>query len=85
MRRDIFTEEHELFRSQFRRFAEKEIAPKIADWNARGMSDRETWRRIGEEGFLGASAPAEYGGAGARLPLRRDRHGGAGAACARTA
>ena len=28
MRRDIFTEEHELFRSQFRRFAEKEIAPE---------------------------------------------------------
>jgi len=64
MRRDIFTPEHELFREQFRRFAEKEIAPKVETWNARGMSDRETWRRAGAEGFLGASAPVEYGGAG---------------------
>ena len=65
MRRDIFTDEHELFRDQFRRFAEAEIAPKIADWNQRGMSDRESWKRCGEEGFLGPNAPEEYGGAGA--------------------
>lgn len=64
MRRDLFGDEHELFRSQFRRFAEKEIAPKIAVWNERGMSDRETWRRLGDEGFLGVSAPEAYGGAG---------------------
>ena len=64
MRRDIFSEEHELFRQQFRRFAEKEIEPKVAGWNARGMSDRETWRRAGAAGFLGASASVEYGGAG---------------------
>jgi acyl-CoA dehydrogenase len=64
MRRDFFSEEHELFRSQFRRFAEKEIAPKVPLWNECGMSDRETWRRCGEEGFLGASAPEAYGGAG---------------------
>ncbi len=64
MRRDIFTEEHELFREQFRRFAEKEITPKVAEWNARGTSDRDTWRRAGEAGFLGANAPVEYGGAG---------------------
>ena len=65
MHRDIFTEEHNQFREQFRRFAEREIAPKIEEWNARGMSDRETWRRAGAEGFLGACAPVEYGGAGA--------------------
>jgi acyl-CoA dehydrogenase len=64
MRRDLFSEEHELFRSQFRRFAEKEIAPRIPIWNEKGMSDRETWRRCGEEGFLGVSAPEAYGGAG---------------------
>jgi acyl-CoA dehydrogenase len=65
MRRDIFSQEHELFRAQFRRFAEKEIEPKIAGWNTRGMSDRETWRRCGEEGFLGTNQPEAYGGAGA--------------------
>jgi acyl-CoA dehydrogenase len=64
MKREIFTAEHELFREQFRRFAQREIEPKIAGWNARGMSDRETWQRLGEAGFLGAAAPADYGGAG---------------------
>jgi len=65
MQRDIFSEEHELLRDQFRRFAQKEIEPKIAHWNAERMSDRASWRRMGEEGFLGACAPEEYGGAGA--------------------
>ena len=64
MRRDIFTEEHELFRAQVRRFAEREIEPRVAEWNRNGSTDRAIWRRLGEEGFLGCSAPAEYGGAG---------------------
>lgn len=65
MRRDIFTEEHEIFRTQVRRFVENELVPKIPEWNSAGMSDRESWRKMGEAGFLGANAPAEYGGAGA--------------------
>ncbi|MGH9885059.1 MAG: acyl-CoA dehydrogenase family protein, partial [bacterium] len=62
MKRDIFSDEHELFREQFKRFAKSEIEPKIATWNEKGMSDRETWRRMGEEGFFGGDAPEEYGG-----------------------
>jgi acyl-CoA dehydrogenase len=65
MKRDIFSDEHELFRTQVRRFAESELEPKVAGWNERGMSDRESWKRCGEEGFLGPNAPEEYGGAGA--------------------
>jgi len=65
MRRDVFTEEHELYRQQVRRFVEKEIAPRVEHWNARGTSDRESWKRAGAEGFLGVCAPMEYGGAGA--------------------
>ncbi len=65
MRRDIFSEEHEMFRTQVRRFVENELVPKIESWNRNGMSDRESWRKMGEAGFLGANAPAEYGGAGA--------------------
>jgi acyl-CoA dehydrogenase len=64
MRRDIFTEEHELFRTQVRRLVETEIVPKIPQWNRDGMSDRESWRKLGAAGFLGANAPAEYGGGG---------------------
>ena len=65
MRRDIFSEEHEMFRAQVRRFVENELVPKIECWNRNGRSDRESWRKMGEAGFLGANAPAEYGGAGA--------------------
>ena len=64
MRREIFSEEHEEFRRQVRRFAEREIEPRVADWNERGMVDRAIWRRLGEEGLLGANQPVEYGGAG---------------------
>jgi acyl-CoA dehydrogenase len=64
MKRDIFSEEHELFREQFKRFAKAEIEPKITAWNEKGMSDRESWRRMGEEGFFGGDAPEAYGGAG---------------------
>ena len=64
MRRDIFTEEHEMFRTQVRRLIETEIEPKIPQWSRDGMSDRESWRKLGAAGFLGANAPAEYGGGG---------------------
>ncbi|MGI9430700.1 MAG: acyl-CoA dehydrogenase family protein [Myxococcota bacterium] len=65
MQRDVFGEEHELFRTQVRRFVEEEVAPRVLEWNEKGMSDREIWRRAGEEGFLGPNAPEAYGGAGA--------------------
>ena len=64
MRRDIFSDEHELFRSEFRRFAEAEIEPRVDAWNRNGITDRETWRKVGQAGYLGANAPEEYGGAG---------------------
>ncbi len=65
MRRTIFSDEHDLFRSEFRRFAEAEIVPHLEAWNDAGISDRAAWRKMGEAGFLGANQPEEYGGAGA--------------------
>ncbi|MFP6663456.1 MAG: acyl-CoA dehydrogenase family protein [Deltaproteobacteria bacterium] len=64
MNREIFTEDHEIFREAFRRFAAKEIAPKIAGWNEAGITDRESWRAVGAAGFLGAAVPEAYGGSG---------------------
>ena len=64
MRRDVFGEEHELFRRQFRRFAESELAPKVAQWNSDGVTDRETWLRMGEAGYLGVNVSEAYGGGG---------------------
>jgi acyl-CoA dehydrogenase len=65
MRRTIFSDEHDLFRSEFRRFAEAEIVPHLEAWNEAGISDRGAWQKMGAAGFLGANQPEEYGGAGA--------------------
>jgi acyl-CoA dehydrogenase len=64
MKREVYSPEHELFRAEFRRFAKTEIEPKIAEWNARGISDRDSWRRMGAAGYLGAAMPERYGGGG---------------------
>jgi acyl-CoA dehydrogenase len=64
MQREIFSPEHTLFRDQFKRFVREQIEPHILDWNAHGQSDRAAWRRMGEAGYLGASAPVEFGGGG---------------------
>jgi acyl-CoA dehydrogenase len=64
MKRDSFSPDHELFRDQFKRFVRAEVVPHIEDWNARGQTDRETWKKMGEAGYLGASFPPEHGGGG---------------------
>jgi len=64
MQREIFSEEHELFRREFRRFAAAEIEPHLERWNAAGISDRSAWQRMGEQGFLGPAMPERYGGGG---------------------
>jgi acyl-CoA dehydrogenase len=64
MRREIFSAEHDMFREQVRRLVNTEIEPKVAEWNRNGISDRQSWRRLGAAGFLGANAPEEYGGGG---------------------
>ncbi len=64
MRRQIFSDEHDHFRAEFRRFVEAEIEPRVEEWNRAGTTDKATWKLCGEQGFLGASAPEEYGGGG---------------------
>ena len=67
MKRTIFSEEHDLFRSEFRRFAEAELLPHNEEWLEAGISPRWAWEKMGENGFLGANQPEEYGGAGGDL------------------
>jgi acyl-CoA dehydrogenase len=65
IRRDIFSEEHDLFRATVRRFVETEIMPFHAEWEAAGMVPKSAWKRAGELGLLCCNIPEEYGGAGA--------------------
>jgi hypothetical protein len=43
MRREVFNEDHEVFRAEFRRFAESELAPKVEKWNADGVTETHDW------------------------------------------
>jgi len=65
LQREIFTEDHEIFRRSMRKFLEEELAPHHEKWEAQGYVDREAWLRAGELGFLCMSMPEEYGGSGA--------------------
>ncbi|MGY6523306.1 MAG: acyl-CoA dehydrogenase family protein [Mongoliitalea sp.] len=62
--RMIFTEEHELFRQSVRDFISKEITPNNAEWEKNKMVSRESWKKLGENGFLCMQAPEEFGGLG---------------------
>jgi acyl-CoA dehydrogenase len=64
MTRSLFEEEHELFREQVRRFAEREVAPHFRDWEKAGITPKEFWRKAGEAGVLCTTIPTEYGGGG---------------------
>jgi acyl-CoA dehydrogenase len=62
--RNVYREDHEIFRSSVRRFLERECVPRQTAWDKAGQVDRETWLKAGKEGLLCLSLPAEYGGAG---------------------
>ena len=52
----------ELFRDNFRRFLQEEIAPYYEAWEKAGLMPREVWSKLGENGFLCVDMPEEYGG-----------------------
>ncbi|MCC5580140.1 acyl-CoA dehydrogenase family protein [Microtetraspora sp. AC03309] len=64
MQRDLFEEEHLLFRETVREFLVREVAPHHPQWEKDGIVPREVWKKAGELGMFGFSVPEEYGGAG---------------------
>jgi butyryl-CoA dehydrogenase len=56
--------DHETFRKVVRDFAEHEVAPHVARWDADHHFPVDTVRQMGELGLFGITAPPEYGGAG---------------------
>ncbi len=61
---DYFTEEHQLLRGNIREFAENELKPRAAELDEKHLFPLETFKMMGELGFLGAHIPEDYGGAG---------------------
>ncbi|MFC5820079.1 acyl-CoA dehydrogenase family protein [Nonomuraea harbinensis] len=64
MERDLFDEEHLLFRETVREFMTREVAPHHDQWEKDGIVPRDVWKKAGEVGMFGFSVPEEHGGAG---------------------
>jgi acyl-CoA dehydrogenase len=60
--REIFSVDHEVFRSSVRKFVADKIVPFHDQWERDGQIDRKAWLQAGEHGLLCATIPEEYGG-----------------------
>jgi alkylation response protein AidB-like acyl-CoA dehydrogenase len=58
------TEDQQMIQAAAREFAQNEIAPVAAEFDASGQFPAQTIKKAGELGFMGVEVPAEYGGAG---------------------
>ena len=56
------TPAHEQWRTQIRRFIDREIMPFAAEWDEAGKIPDELWLKAGAAGILGLGYPEEYGG-----------------------
>ncbi|SPD74498.1 Acyl-CoA dehydrogenase [uncultured Desulfobacterium sp.] len=58
------TEEQQMLIDMMGKFAEKEIAPNILQWEEEGKFARHIFDKLGELGFCGMTITEEYGGGG---------------------
>lgn len=64
-----YTEDHETFRAQVRKFVEKECAPHIETWEKAEALPRELHKKAAEAGILGLGFPEDCGGLGMEDPF----------------
>lgn len=65
MNKPYFTEEHDIFRTAFRKFLEKEAAPFYEEWEEAKQVPKTFWKKAGDQGFLCPWVDEKYGGSGA--------------------
>ncbi|HCS21607.1 MAG TPA: acyl-CoA dehydrogenase [Bacteroidetes bacterium] len=58
------TENQQMIRQMIRDFAEKNIRPKMMEWDESQTFPKEVMHQLGELGLLGVLVPEEYGGSG---------------------
>ena len=58
------SKEHEMARTLFREFAEKEVKPLAQEVDETEQFPKETVAKMAQCGFLGIPVPKEYGGQG---------------------
>ena len=57
-----YTEEHEAWRHQLRRFVDNEVEPFVDDWEQAGEIPRDFFIKCGDMGIRAMGYPEEYGG-----------------------
>lgn len=65
MKRAIYDDDHEAFRSSVKEFLDRQVIPSVEQYAVDHALPREFWLEAGKQGFLGLEIPEEYGGAGA--------------------
>lgn len=65
VKRDIYDDDHEAFRSSVQEFIARTVTPNVEEHLAEHALPRELWIEAGTQGLLGLEVPEEYGGAAA--------------------
>ncbi|WP_182378118.1 acyl-CoA dehydrogenase family protein [Nocardioides sp. WS12] len=63
MKREIYDEDHEAFRSSVKEFIDRSVLPHTEEHIAAKALPREFWLEAGKQGLLGLEVPEQYGGA----------------------
>jgi len=63
--RTAYGEDHEILRSEVRKFFAAALVPNLERWEEEGIVDRGFWTACGQAGLLCPTIPEAYGGAGA--------------------
>nr|MDQ3043640.1 acyl-CoA dehydrogenase family protein [Chloroflexota bacterium] len=58
------TDEQTQIRDMVREFAQREVAPFIQEWDAKGAFQPQILAKMGDLGILGLPIPDEFGGSG---------------------
>lgn len=64
MKRNLYTDDHEIYRGIVADFLDREIVPHIEQWEEDHRVDRAMWKKAAEAGIIGTSIPEEFGGGG---------------------
>ena len=62
MKRAIYDDDHEAFRSSVKEFLDRDVVPHLEEHADNHGLPREFWTAAGKQGFLGLEVPEEYGG-----------------------
>lgn len=66
MKRELYTEDHELYRDTVRQFLNREVVPHFLEWDDKRWIDPDVYAKAAESGIYALQVPPEYGGAGER-------------------